>query len=63
MPRTFCLTRDQVEDRERQAEIARRDVAQRSGIQGTGSGGYALSSTTTGLLALRPGTLFGSARP
>jgi hypothetical protein len=39
MPQTYCLTRDQVEERQRQAEIARREVAQKSGIAGTGGGG------------------------
>lgn len=31
MPKTYCLTREQVEERQRQAEIARRDLAQKTG--------------------------------
>ncbi len=31
MPKTYCMTRAQVEERERQAELARRDVAQKTG--------------------------------
>jgi hypothetical protein len=31
MPKTYCMTRAQVEERQRQAEIARRDLAQKTG--------------------------------
>lgn len=31
MPKTYCMSRAQVEERQRQAEIARRDVAQKTG--------------------------------
>ena len=31
MPKTYCLTREQVEERQRQEEIARREVAQKTG--------------------------------
>ncbi len=39
MPKTYCMTRAQVEDRQRQSEIARRDVVQKaSGCAGGGCG-------------------------
>ncbi len=38
MAKTYCMTRDQVEERERQAELARREVAQKSNVAGTPSG-------------------------
>ncbi len=40
LPKTYCLTRDQVEERERLAEMARRDMAQKtSGCATGGCGG------------------------
>jgi hypothetical protein len=38
IPRTYCLTLDQVKERQRLAEIARRDVAQQTSIAGTSAG-------------------------
>lgn len=38
MPQTFCLTQGQVIERQRQDEVARRDVAQKSNVAGTPSG-------------------------
>ncbi len=39
IPQTFCLTRDQLKDQQRQAEVARRELAQKSHIAGSGGGG------------------------
>jgi hypothetical protein len=38
IPQTYCLTLDQVKERQRQAEIARREVAQKTSIAGTSGG-------------------------